>query len=362
MSGAALCGGPVSVCVPDARRKGSTAMRLPEAFQTKRPLRFRKDGGYRILMMSDAHLKPEKEERTIRAMETLIDGTKPDLVLLNGDNAAAFTGPEMFEGLAARLVEPMESRRIPWAHVFGNHDQTPQVSKAYQEKVYERYDYCVSKAGPEELPGSGNYFLPVLNECGEPVFGVWGLDSQQDFKTQTVPLDYPGDLYWDLLMPSPVAASSDYDFIRFEQIMWYWNTSVTLEKLCGRKIPSLMMFHIPLIEFNGILRNANRTQLRGEYNERLCTSEVNSGLFAAVFQRGDVKAIFAGHDHINTFDGVYCGIRMGYDGSIGYEAYGARDNDPGRDRERLRGGRVFDLSIDDPWNIRTEMVFVKDFE
>ena len=58
-------------------------MRLPDPFQTRHPLRFRADGGYRILMMSDAHLKPGKEDRTLHAMETLIDGTGPDLVLLN---------------------------------------------------------------------------------------------------------------------------------------------------------------------------------------------------------------------------------------------------------------------------------------
>ena len=107
--------------------------------------------------------------------------------------------------------------------------------------------------------------------------------------------------------------------------------------------------------------NSNRTRTTGEYNERVSTSEINSGLFAAALQRGDVKAIFAGHDHhINTFDGTYCGIRMGYDGSAGYHAYGCRDNDPGGDRERLRGGRVFDIKKDDPWNIDTRMVFIKD--
>ena len=210
-------------------------MPLPDAFQTKHPLRFRKDGGYRILMMSDAHHKPAQGARTVRAMETLIDATKPDLVLLNGDNVAGFTCKEMFEQQLAELVSPMEKRRIPWAHVFGNHDQTPEVSKKEQEAVYESYPWCVSKAGPEELPGSGNYFLPILNEKDEPVFGVWGIDSQQDFKTQTVPLDYPGDLYWDVLMPSPIVSGSDYDFIRFEQVMWYWNTSVELERLFLRQ-------------------------------------------------------------------------------------------------------------------------------
>jgi UDP-N-acetylglucosamine 2-epimerase len=59
-------------------------------------------------MMSDAHLKPEKEARTLRAMETLIDGTKPDLVLLNGDNVSAFTSTDMFEALLEKLSSPME--------------------------------------------------------------------------------------------------------------------------------------------------------------------------------------------------------------------------------------------------------------
>jgi len=333
-------------------------MRLPDEFAPRCPLTFRGDGGFRILMMSDAHQKPNTDDRTIRAMGRLIDRTRPDLVMLGGDNVSAVRNEAEFEEQLGLIASPMEERGVPWAHVYGNHDQTDALSKRWQQTVYEKYPHCVSKAGPDELPGTGNYFLPIVDETGEPVFGVWGIDSQQDWKSQTVPLSYPGDLYWDVMMPMPIASYSDYDCIRFEQVMWYFNTSVALERLCGHKIPSLMVFHIPLYEFNAILRNATRTQLRGEYNERLSNSEINSGIFAAAFQRGDVKAMFAGHDHINTFDGVYCGIRMGFDGSIGYQGYGARDNDPGRDRERLRGGRIFDISRDDPWNIRTEMVFV----
>ena len=116
-------------------------MLLPESFQTRHPLRFRKDGGYRILMMSDAHHKPARGALTVRAMETLIDATKPDLVLLNGDNVAGFTCREMVEEQLAELVSPMEKRHIPWAHVFGNHDQTPEVPKKIQEAVYESYPW-----------------------------------------------------------------------------------------------------------------------------------------------------------------------------------------------------------------------------
>ncbi len=333
-------------------------MRLPDEYTPKIPLRFRKDGGFRILMMSDAHQKPGPDVRTPLAMGLLIDRTKPDLVVLGGDNVCGCETEDQFREQLERIASPMEERGIPWAHVYGNHDQTDRLSKRWQQAVYEEYRYCVSRTGPEELPGTGNYFLPVVDESGEPVFGIWGIDSQQDWRTQTVPLEYKGDLYWDVMMPMPIASYADYDFIRFEQVMWYWNTSVTLEKQCGHKIPSLMVFHIPLYEFNAILRNAGRTQYKGEYNERLSNSEINSGIFAAIFQRGDVKAVFAGHDHINTFDGIYCGIHMGFDGSIGYQAYGTRENDPGHDRERLRGGRLFDITLEDPWNIRTEMTFV----
>ncbi len=334
-------------------------MQLPKEYMPKVPLTFRKDGGFRILMMSDLHHAPNTGDRTIRAMAQLIDRTCPDLVLLGGDNTTGKSTKEEFAQLLSDIASPMEARGIPWAHVFGNHDISEGLSKEYQQTQYEQYAHCVSKAGPDGVPGVGNFFLPIVDDSGAPVFGVWGLDSQQELNTQTEPLNYLGDLYWDLLMPGRIASYADYDFIRFEQIMWYWNTSVALEKLCGRKIPSLMAFHIPLFEFYALLKNAGRTQLRGEYNERLSISEVNSGLFAAVLQRGDVRAMFAGHDHINTFDGIYCGIRMGFDGSIGYHAYGTRDNDPAsKNRDRLRGGRVFDITRDDPWHIHTDMVFV----
>ncbi|MBR5752511.1 MAG: metallophosphoesterase family protein [Clostridia bacterium] len=336
-------------------------MRLPDQYTSRIPLRFRPDGGFRILMMSDLHYALDRDERTIKAMELLLDSQKPDFVILGGDNTTGKSTCEEFDVLLQDIARPMEERRVPWAHVFGNHDISPDVSKEYQQAGYESCPMCVSKSGPEELPGVGNYFLPVLDEKDEPVFGIWALDSHQDFETPSAPAFYDGDLYRDLLMPSRLMAGSDWEFIRFEQIMWYWNSSVELEKLCGSKLPSLMVFHIPLFEFNALLLNANRTGMKGEYNERVSASEINSGMFAAVLQRGDVKALFAGHDHNNTFDGTYVGIRMGFDGSAGYHAYGMKDSDPGG-KHGLRGGRVFDIRREDPQHIDTHMVFIKDLQ
>lgn len=41
----------------------------------------------------------------------------------------------------------------------------------------------------------------------------------------------------------------------------------------------------------------------GSKFERVCCPEVNTGLFAAMLERGDVMGTFAGHDHINDYWG-----------------------------------------------------------
>ncbi len=317
-------------------------------------LRFNKDGKFRILVLTDAHHAPGTGKETILAMKSLIDRTGPDFVFLCGDNIAGHATKKNCLDMIAEIVSPMESLGIPWAHVFGNHDKTWRFSKQFQERLYEAYPHCLSLSGPEEIPGVGNYFLPVMDEKGRTMFGIWALDSMQDISIMDTPLDYCGNIEKDILLPARLTTGSDADWIRFEQIEWYYNNSIRLEKENGRKIPSVMFFHQPLYEFNAIIRNPVETGMTGECNERVSCSEVSSGLFAAVLERGDICGIFCGHDHINTFDGVYCNIHLGYCGSVGYHGYGVKH--PEEERERLRGGRIIDVDIRNPRNIKTEYV------
>ncbi len=333
-------------------------MLLLDQFAPRIPLTFNPEGHFRILLLSDAHLRPGDDRRTPDAVEKLLAYTHPDLVMLLGDQEGGCEHEDHLRSVITRLVTPMEERNIPWAHVFGNHDETPVLSKAWQETLYESFPHCLSRPGPEDIPGVGNYFLPIRDARGRTVFGIWALDSHQDLRHPSCPLAQPGELIKDLLLPDPPWGKSDDEFICFQQVQWYFQTSLTLEKENGGRIPSLMCFHIPLPEFHALIRNPRETGMRGENRERICCSTVNSGLFAAVLQRGDVRAIFTGHDHNNTFDGLYCGIRLGYDGSIGYQAYGLS----GEERDSLRGGRIVDLDLTCPESIRTEMVLVRDVE
>ena len=96
----------------------------------------------------------------------------------------------------------------------------------------------------------------------------------------------------------------------------------------------------------------------GERNEEECMGPINGGLFSAMLERGDVKGVFCGHDHINTYVGNYYGILLGYAGSTGFGAYGL----PGAERNRLRGDRVFNLDENTAEVlVETHMVFAKDY-
>ena len=60
-------------------------MSLSENLELKKELRFREDGTFRILMLSDMQETLEYDERSLRDMDKLVEREKPDLVLLGGD-------------------------------------------------------------------------------------------------------------------------------------------------------------------------------------------------------------------------------------------------------------------------------------
>ncbi|MBQ7654826.1 MAG: metallophosphoesterase, partial [Clostridia bacterium] len=250
------------------------------------------------------------------------------------------------------ISNEFEKRNIPWAHVFGNHDAESGYEVRDQQEVYESFEWCVSKRGDEDIHGTGNYVLPVRSSTDDTiVYNVWGLDSHRNI-FQFV--EEGGVKYddWSVMVSDPLYPCQKYDSLRFDQLMWYWNTSIQLEKYSGKKIPGMMFFHTPTPEFVTLYKNVAETKYRGNRREAVGCGPVNTGVFATVFQRGDVKTIVCGHDHINDFQGEYLGLTLAMDGGLNYDCY--CDDD-------LRGGRIVDVDENDPWNVKTFMVRSKDY-
>lgn len=62
----------------------------------------------------------------------------------------------------------------------------------------------------------------------------------------------------------------------------------------------LLLFHIPLPEYNEAARSENAI-LRGTRMEEACAPKLNTGMFAAMKEAGDVMGMFVGHDHDNDY-------------------------------------------------------------
>lgn len=315
--------------------------------ELKDSLKFNENGKFKVLMMSDFHAGKRCNPKLMKAMDALIDYAEPDLVILGGDlmtvNRDEVDETEFREGLSA-ILEPMERRGLPWMHVYGNHDKEGGYSNEYQQAVYESFPHCISEAGPEEISGVGNYVRTVYSsKTDKPAFNLWAMDSHSEWDEYVRRFNIkPEDAR--IRMPNPLGSGSAQASVMFDQVVWYYNKSIEMEKEYGYKIPALMFMHVPLMEYSIIANNPEETGLVGSKRESICSGELNPGLFMACLQRGDVKGIFCGHEHLIDFHGKYCGIMMGYDAALGFNM-SAHDD--------LRGGRLFEINEDGTFETRT---------
>jgi hypothetical protein len=298
-------------------------------------LRFGPDGSFRILMISDFHGKPDYNPKLTWAIETMVAHAEPDFVMIGGDQLCG-TVPEELRSYLADVTEPMTRRGIPWAHVFGNHDAEQPMTKEDQEPVYESFPLCLSDAGPGDLSGVGNYCLPVYGRgSDEAAYHLYALDSHAETRDYAAKFGLPEDTKF--ILQNHFSDGHRQATPMFDQVMWYYNHSKEAERNAGHKIPALMFLHVPIVEFCLMYRNPEEVGFVGRKREDVACGELNCGLFFACLERGDVKGIFAGHEHINDFQGQYCGITLAYDCCLGYDM-SAHDD--------MRGGRIIDITED----------------
>lgn len=125
--------------VPVARLTVRHGRAKPRADVPRMPLRVKEDGKFKIVQISDTHMvtgvgvckdaidahgKPLSERGadplTVNFLGGILDMEKPDLVILTGDQLHH----EVLDSQSAlfKVVAPLIDRSIPYAAVFGNHD------------------------------------------------------------------------------------------------------------------------------------------------------------------------------------------------------------------------------------------------
>ncbi len=290
-----------------------------ELLDTKHKLYYNDDGSFRVLILADAHMNTSGDATNVQEVKdrikTLVDRVSPNLVIFTGDNTIGSSNEERLRANIDALVSYIEEKQIPWCHVYGNHDHESALSNESQQAIFESYEYCVSKAGPSDISGTGNYALGVYNKDGTLGSVVYCLDS------------------------GAYASNGGYDYIKDDQIAWYKQSSLLLEEYYGTKIPAIMAFHIPLIENNNAYNERDNKEVVYEYtgnkNENICASATDTTLLETIFERGDVKAIVTGHDHVNDYMYNYMGVKLSSSPNISDLTYY---------NSSVQGARVFDLN------------------
>ncbi len=272
--------------------------------ETDKTIRFNSDGKLKVLHIADPHLANDKHfDSSIWVIAEACDVEKPDLVVLTGDNTKPYEDPEETKKIINSLMNIFESRNIPVAVTFGNHDSEagPMTRKDIMD-YYKTFSCTITADESENFKNCATFNVPVLaSDSDEVKFNIWVFDSG----------DYDED------------TDRHYDRVRTEQIEWYKETYSKLQsENGGEKVNSVVFQHIIVPEIYDVLRKVERKQPyaiehiynEGEYytfdpenvnygmlNEKPCPGYYNDGQFDALVENGDVLAMFTGHDHTNAF-------------------------------------------------------------
>ncbi len=261
-------------------------------------LKFSSDGTFKIAQFTDIHWNPasENNHKTLENIRHIIETEKPDLIVYTGDIVTS--GPSLNAWL--EVTAPPREAGIPWAVTLGNHDDEHEVTR---DEIFDLLITLPGFAGEKgpDISGVGNYLLEIAGANDSHTAAlIWCIDSN----------GYPDDR--ELL--------GTYDWIKFDQIEWYRKESTQkIANANGQILPALAYFHIPLPEYHLI---AEAEETLGLFEEKVCSPDVNSGLFNAFLETGDVMGIFVGHDHVNNYIGKHMGIALGYGQVSGADAYG----------------------------------------
>jgi len=259
--------------------------------QAKSPVfRFNADGKFKIMQLTDTHIKWDNPNslETVEMLNQVLDAEKPDIVIFTGD---VVTGKPYRKGLEL-LIEPLTSRHIPWALVYGNHDDEQDLTREQLGALIAEYPYFAGNMKKQKgVSGYGNYVIEVKSSGSKPGALLYCMDSRA----------------YSTLKP----AIDGYGWFAFDQIDWYRRTSERYtSKNDGSPLPALAFFHIPLPEYREY--DAFKGVKYGGKMEKECSPEVNSGMFVSMREKGDVMGTFVGHDHDNDFIFNYCGIALAY--------------------------------------------------
>jgi len=296
---------------------------------------------YKILQITDLHLgfgifSKKEDEKVKHGIAKTIAQSKPDLIIVTGDFVFPFipsSGTRNNIKQTQKFADFMDGFRIAYTIVFGNHDVEvgSKGSKQDLARIIQNSKYGFFEEGPD-ITGLGNFVIE-LKSNSKTLVSLGLLDSNM----------YANGWFY-----------GGFDYIKDDQVDWI---SSELNQIHQKNsdMKAILFFHMPLVEFKEAYEMMKLGDKSIEYNfgsiheknEYFGISATRSNLFNKCEQLGFVKAMFCGHDHLNTLSLTYRGILMCYGMSMDYNAY--------RDIEKYhiqRGGNLIEIDKNGDFEVK----------
>ncbi len=296
-------------------------MRSYDGFsQNKDKLQFNRNNEFKIVQFTDTHINQKKENinQVIQVIQHVVEAEQPDLVVFTGDIVTEDNPRNAYSKIEAL----MQNFNTKWVAVLGNHDDEHNTSRLKINHLLSQFANCLNPV-QEHKNENTDFVLPV----GEGSKGalLYFMDSNA----------------YSTLKPKV----EGYGWFKHSQVAWYKKTSTRFtKKNTNKPLPALAFFHIPLPEYNQVWDTDSLTKV-GVKNEDVCSPAINTGMFAAMLEAGDVMGCFVGHDHVNDYIGVLYNTALAYGRCSGVgNAYGELPSG-GRVIVLKKGKREFDTWI-----------------
>ena len=317
------------------------------------------DKDFIVLNLTDTQLSNEEwaegtTHRRIleRTITELIARVSPDLITVSGD--LAWAGHDHAYDMLASFLD---SFGIPWAIVWGNHDN--QNGAEYIDSVatrYMTYPNCIYEKGESAL-GNGNYVISIEQD-GKSLAGIFMIDSHDRspyidadgnehrawaklndaqkvwFGEQIEELKQRGCADATVIMHIPIYAFRDATAAAYKSTVDH--KSLTLENSLGRDCWNEGYEDSIGVQYEGI----------GSY-------PTDDGMLDVLKASGITKRIVVGHDHINNWIIDYEGIRFVYSLKTGAGCYW---------NPILNGGTVLKIGADGVYDVVHEYVDTSDIK
>jgi hypothetical protein len=238
-------------------------------------------------------------------IRSVIAQTSPDLIFITGDviygefddNGTSF---DLFCGF-------MDSFGIPWAPVYGNHDNESRLGVDWQNQRLEASPLCLFRTG--KVTGNGNYAV-LITRNGQPYRALYMMDSGG-------------------CMGSPSASARRGPGFAGDQYEWLYATAEGMRAAAGGSLPAFLCFHIPSFQFHrAAVEKGYQTSDEHEKYVIGVTSPARDGDFgckrepigcfgtpedfADRLHTAGIDGVFVGHCHANNTSVLWQDIRWTY--------------------------------------------------